>query len=192
MDNTEINALYLESCDVVMPFLRLEGPHQQRDPNSEEGRESLRKGMDGLATVLSHSPSNWAARWMLGKAQQALNQHEEAYQSFLAAHRSVLTKHDVLRELGLECLQTKRFSQAVHFCHVAIEFDLDDTTLWPNMAVAQLFNGRLDEAEHWAKKALAKLPDDIPATTVLRIVGEVRAGTRGIPTDFNKLCRGEE
>jgi tetratricopeptide (TPR) repeat protein len=171
--------------------LRLEGS-QQSDPNSEQGKESLRKGMEGLKVIITNNPSNWPAHWMLGKAYQTLNQHEEAYKSFLAAHRNVLTKHDVLRELGLECLQTKRFSQAVHYCHVAIEFDLEDATLWPNMAVAMLFNNRLDEAEHWAKKALAKIPDDIPATTVLRIVGEIRAGTRGIPTDFDKLCRGEE
>lgn len=191
MNADELNALYQQSCDMVMPYLRLEGS-VQKDPNSEEGKEALRKGMEGLETILRHNPANWPGRWMLGKAQQALNQHENAYQSFLAAHRSVLTKHDVLRELGLECLQTKRFSQAVHYCHVAIEFDPEDATLWPNMAVAKLFNGNVDEAEQWAKKALAKIPDDVPASTVLRVITEIKAGTRGIPTDFDKMCRGEE
>lgn len=170
--------------------MRLEGA-VQKDPNSEEGKEALRVGMEGLETVLRYNPSNWPAYWMLGKAQQAQNRHEEAYQSFRLSHRNVLTNHDVLRELGLECLHTKRFSEAVHFCHVAIEFDPDDATLWPNMAVAKLFNSNLEEAEQWAKKAIAKMPDDIPANTVLRLIGEIKAGKRSIPTDFDKLCRGE-
>lgn len=174
-----------------MPYLRLEGA-KQNDPHSDDGKEAMRKGMQGLETVLQHHPENWSARWMLGKAQQAQNKHEEAYQSFRAAHKNVLSNRDVLRELSLECLHTKRFSEAVHYCHVAMEFDPDDSTLLPNMAVAKLFSGNVEDAERWAKKAIAKIPDDVPARAVMQLVNEIRAGKRNIPTDFNKLCKGEE
>jgi tetratricopeptide (TPR) repeat protein len=191
LNANELNALYTTSCDAIMPYLRLEGA-EQCDVDSEQGKESLRKGIEGLQTVLRFSPASWNAGWMLGKAQQALQQHEQAYQSFLTAHRNILTNQNVMRELALECLQTKRFTQAVHYCHVAMEFDPEDYSLWPNMAVAQLFNGKLDEAEQWANKALAKIPGDEPATTVLAIVADVRAGKRSIPTDFSLVQRGEQ
>lgn len=191
MNATELNDLYKTSCDLIMEYLHLEGAAQS-NVNSDQGREALKKGIEGLQTVLKHSPGSWNAGWMLGKAQQALQQHEQAYQSFLTAHRNILTNQNVMRELALECLQTKRFSQAVHYCHVAMEFDPDDYSLWPNMAVAQLFNGNILEAEQWANKALDKLPGDEPATTVLSIVGDIKAGKRTIPTDFTLLQRGEQ
>jgi Tfp pilus assembly protein PilF len=174
-----------------MPYIRLEGAIQS-DPDSDQGKQAIQKGIEGLEAVIRHTPSNWPAHWMLGKVRQAQNEHEEAYQSFLTAHRIVLTKHDVLRELGLECLHTKRFAQAVHYCHVAIEYDLEDTTLWPNMAVAKLFHGKLEEAERWANKALAKIPGDLPATMVLKRLAEIKAGTKNAPDDFDKWCRGEQ
>lgn len=191
MNATELNDLYKTSCDLIMPYLHLEGADQS-DVNSEAGRDALKKGIEGLQTILKFSPASWNAGWMLGKAQQALQQHEQAYQSFLKAHRSILTNQNVMRELALECLQTKRFSQAVHYCHVAMEFDPEDFSLWPNMAVAQLFNGNILEAEQWAKKALDKIPGDEPATIVLSLVGDIKAGKRTIPTDFTLLQRGEQ
>ena len=189
MNDSDRNALYLASCDAMMPYLRLEGEGDEvkKDPSSEEGQQVLNASILGLQTVLEHNPQNWAARWMLGKAQQALQLHEAAYESFLKAHRNIRTNEDVMRELALECLQTKRFSQAVHFCHVAIEFEPDDFTLWSNMAMSQLFNKNIDNAETWAKKTLEKIPDDEPASVVLKLIKEIRDGTREIPTDFSDL-----
>jgi len=182
----ELNALYQESCAIIMPYLRLEGA-EQSDP--VKGQAELQKGVDGLQIVLSFNPDNWPARWMLGKAKQAQGLHEESYAAFLTAHRNILTNQNVMRELALECLQTKRFKQAVHYCHVAMEFDPDDYSLWPNMAVAQLFNGSVDEAETWANKSLTKIPNDEPAINVLKIIGEIREGKRGVPTDFSLMER---
>ena len=181
MTPDELNTLYQESCAIIMPHIRLE-ESEQGDP--VQGQANLQKGVEGLETVLKFNPTNWPARWMLGKAKQALGLHEESYTAFLTAHRNVLTDQNVMRELALECLQTKRFKQAVHYCHVAMEFDPDDYSLWPNMAVAQLFNGSIDEAESWANKSLVKIPGDEPAMNVLKIISEIRAGKRGIPTDF--------
>lgn len=178
-----------------MPYIRLEGSggtSTRMTPAIDaelpgDAREALLKGVAGLETVLKFNPENWPARWMLGKAKQALGLHEESYAAFLTAHRNVLTNQNVMRELALECLQTKRFKQAVHYCHVAMEFDPEDYTLWPNMAVAQLFNGNIDEAETWAKKSLSKIPGDEIAITILKIIGEIREGKREIPTDFTLL-----
>lgn len=186
MNVEEINAIYQASCDKIIPYIRLEDSNQG-DPNSEEGKASLIEGIKGFETVISFSPANWSAHWMIGKAQQALQQHESAYNAFLKAYRNSLTDENVMRELAIECLQTKRFQQAVHYCYVAMEFALEDYTLWPNMAVAQMFNGNLEESESWAKKSLVRLPGDVVATNVLRIIAEIRDGKRPQPNDFSAL-----
>lgn len=188
MTNNEIKTLYQESCDLIEPYIRLEG-QKPGDINTPEGKEALRKGMEGLETVLLHIPDSWGSQWMLGKIHQIKGDHEAAYLSFLNSHRNILDNPSVLRELALECLHTKRFAQAVHFCHVAMQFDPDDYTLYPNMAVAQLFNGNIGEAEQWANKALAKIPNDEPAKNVLKITAEIKAGIRQMPTDFFDLER---
>lgn len=174
-----------------MPYIRLEGCEQQ-NPNSEQGKEAMQRGIEGLKTVLLHQPQSWPSLWMLGKAEQARGNHEESYNYFLQAHKTVLTEQNVLRELALECLHTKRFDQAAYYCQAAMEFDLNDYTLWTNMGLARLFQGKLDEAETWATKALEKLPDDEPAKSLLKIVGEVRAGKRPLPTDFETLEQEDE
>lgn len=186
MNSNEINELYLKSCDIIIPYIRLEG-HRSEQVDFSNKEEILNKGLEGLETVLKFSPSNWSARWMIGKIKQALGLHEEAYSEFLVAHRGVLTNENVMRELALECLYTKRFKQAVHYCYVAIEFAPDDCSLFANMAVSQLFNGNLIEAESWAKKSLEKIPNDPPSNNILKIIEDVKKGNRLIPDDFTIL-----
>jgi len=149
---------------------------------------------------LEHCPNNWAARWILGKTLQALGKQEEAYQSFLRAHTTIVScksskesiNPSVLRELALECLHTKRFDLAVYYCQAALEFAPDDYTLLPNLATAKLFQGKIDDAERYAKKTLEKLPDDLPAKNVLRVIAQVRNGTIPIPTTFPIMVEGKE
>lgn len=186
MNLNEINELYKKSCDIILPYIRLEGRKSEQVDFAKK-EEILKEGLEGLETVLKFNPSNWSARWMIGKIKQVLGLHEEAYNAFLIAHRGVLTNENVMRELALECLQTKRFKQAVHYCHVAIEFAPDDYSLFANMAVSQLFNGNLIEAESWAKKSLEKIPNDPPSNNILKIIEDIKKGNRPIPDDFTLL-----
>lgn len=166
-----------------MQFIHLEGNSNQSDLNLPENRALLQTAMDGLNSIIEANPDNWAAKWMLGKSLQALSLHEEAYVLFLKAHRSNLTNQTILRELAFECLCTKRYSQAVYYCNSAIEFDIDDYSLWPNMAVALLFDGKLKEARKWIDKSVGKIPD----TSTMRVaewISEIEVGKCEIPTDF--------
>lgn len=76
---------------------------------------------------------------------------------------------------------------AVYYCHSAHEFNPLDYTIWANMAVAKLFQQKLDDAEHWANKCLQKLSNDEVSLCVLKFIEEIRAGARTIPTDFNEF-----
>jgi tetratricopeptide (TPR) repeat protein len=184
VNSDELNAIYKNSCDIIIPYIRLDGVKEVIDP--EKAEESLKKGIDGLQKVLEINPDNWSARWMLGKAMQALGFHERAYEEFLTAHKKVSDQH-IMRELALECLETNRFTQAVYYCHIAMEFDPNDYTLWSNMALAQLFKGDVDNAEKWANKSLEKIPGDLPALNILKIIADIKSGKRKIPSNFSAL-----
>lgn len=185
MTSQEINDLYLKSYDLVFPYLNLEG-HEKLDHNNEQGKESLKQGIEGFNLLLEHSPKNWAALWILGKIYQVMGDHEKSYKALLRSHHNILSEQNVMRELALECLYTKRFSDAVYYLNTAIKFDSEDTTLWSNMAICQLFNNNLKEARNWANKTLDKIEDSV-ATKVLFFLQEIESNKRSIPTDFGIL-----
>lgn len=185
MDINDINDVYRQSCDAVLPYIRLEGVDAK--PIDSIAEEVMQKGIEGFKSVTRFNPNNWAAYWMMGKTHQALNENEEAYQAFLLAHNIHLGEQNVLRELALQCLKTKRFDLAAFYSQGAQEFDPEDYTLWANMAVAKLFQQKLDDAETWANKALSRLPGDEPSLRVLQFVKEIRDGLREFPQDFDVL-----
>ena len=188
MNKEEIRSVYKKSSDLIIPHIKLENSQNEIVQTSKEEKvRILKEGIAGMETVIKHSPSNWPARWLIGKAKQSLELHEEAYQSFLAAHRIILTDQDVMRELALECLHTKRFKEAIYYCNSAIEFNAEDFTLWANMAISQLFNENIELAEKWAKKTLEKIPKDEPSINIMKIINEIKEGKRTIPTDFQTL-----
>lgn len=190
MTNQELTSLYETSCKKIMPHLILEGvpvKDQAKNPNSD----SLKEGISGLEKVLQYQPENWAALWMLGKAQQAIGDNENSYQSFLKSHKIVNSIGevgiDILRELTLQCLLTDRFEESIYYNNMAIKFEPNDYTLWANLAVCELLSGRLEESMNWVKKTLEKLPNDEPATNIKNILEEIRLGKRKIPKKFVEL-----
>jgi len=188
MNVDAINELYKKSCDLIVPYIRLEGnPKDAVKNDPATAWQALREGIKGLEEVVAFNNQNWAALWMIGKAYQALDENEKSYESFLAAHRVALTEGNILRELALQCLKTKRYDNAAYYCAGAQEFDPNDYTLWANMAVAKMFLNKLDEATDWANRCLAKLPEDGPSLTVLRLIKEIKEGTRQLPEDFDVL-----
>jgi len=187
MENT--NDVYRQCCDLVLPYLQLEDGPEKKLADQSLAVQNLRKGIEGFREIIKDNPQSWVSFWMMGKAHQALGEDEESYQAFLAAHKIKYVEANVMRELALECLRTKRYDLAVYYCQSAQEFDPDDHTLLANMAVARLFQNKLEEAENWANKCLKKLPNDEPSLNVLKLVKEIRSGTRTLPIDFNSLER---
>ena len=196
MNADELDTLFKISCNLLLPYLQIEGG-DKGDPGLSE--LSLKKGIEGLNLVLKAYPSNWNVRWMLGKAKQAQGLHEEAYSEFYIAHmdfkRSIfdgptelpVPTIDVMRELSLECLRTNRIKEAVYYCQMAIEFDPEDNSLWSNMAIAHLLNGNLKVAETWAAKSSKASPTDVPTANIMKIIEDVKSGKREMPTNFSAL-----
>lgn len=179
-DKESLNKIYQDSFTLVMPYLILEGQQRKKLDEAE-----MKRGMDGLFLVLAHANS-WPTHWVLGKCYQALGKHEESYQHFLASHQSALDEQDVMRELCLECLRTKRLNEAAYYAKAAHEFAPDDFSLWSNMAACYLFTNQLDEAEKWAEKTLEKI-DDPSAANILKIAKMVREGGEISLDDIDKI-----
>jgi tetratricopeptide (TPR) repeat protein len=86
---------YKRAIDLIEPHMRLAG----RKP-SDSGRRDAdwREGIGYLDAALRLVPNNWAAWWVRGKAQQALGDHEAAYESLRRAYAINSGHVDVGRE----------------------------------------------------------------------------------------------
>ena len=181
MNQLDLQTLFRKSCDLIFPFILLEDSKQEI--LTSEGKKALKEGIENFNKILLFDRKNWRAYWFLGKAQQALSLHEEAFNSFLNSHRIALDQEDALRELTLECLYTSRFKEAVYYCNTAIEFSPEDVSLWENMSVVHLFNCNLSEAEKWANKTL----NSQISQNVLKIIQEVKDGKKILPISIAEL-----
>ena len=186
------DSIYKKSCDLVLPYIRIDGKSEYEDKYDPDKAEScLNEAIKGFEEVINLDPENWSAFWFLGKSYQALKQDQKSYECFKTAHSLNLTHQDVMRELALQCLRTKRYDSAVYYCQAALEFSPKDFTLISNLAVSKMFQGQLEQATEIAEKCLSLLPNDEPSLEVLRIIKDIKDGKRNIPNDFDELERGE-
>jgi len=175
---------YKRGVDLIGPYMLLAG----RKASTPERRDlDLREGIGFIDRALRIAPNNWAAWWVRGKAQQALGDHEAAYDSFRHAHEINVGQTDVGRELVAECLETGRAAKAVQIAETLSRREPANAGLLANLAVAYLIDGRLDDANRAADAALALDGNDAITASVRRRIEEVRAGRRPQPTRLSDL-----
>jgi tetratricopeptide (TPR) repeat protein len=142
---------YKRAIALIHPHMRL---HGRIAPVDGRAAKDLREGVGYLDVVVGLKPDNWAASWVRGKAQQALNEHEAAYDSFRRAYEIDESNPDVGRELAAECLETGRASEAVRIAQALTARAPKDAGLLANLALAHLINGQLDEAARAARDGI--------------------------------------
>lgn len=193
LERSEFLSIYNKACDDIRPYIWLdEDSHKPLDASTTEGTAVLEGAIAALNKCYEEQLGNWPILWMIGKAQQALSRHEEAYNTFKKALEQNENQIDVLRETAIECLILGKPAEAVYHCGTAIEENPTEYTLWSNLSISLLLNNKLDQAEQWAKKTIAQLSNDPPALAVLRILPDLRSGKRQLPKDlpeFENVCR---
>ena len=174
------------------------GEKIERDPLDAASETKVREAVSLLKDVVRYNPHNWSAYWMLGKAYQLLDEHENQFEAFRSSQLIVRSLHpvpeayaDVLRELVLACLATNRLDYAIYYADTAIKFRPADATLWSNYAITLLLGGKLDNAETWARNAAVALPGDTVAVNVLALVDRIRAGQIEQPKTLQELMQCE-
>jgi len=158
---------YLAAVELIWPFLHL-GNRPSRQ--TFDGNEALRSGIGTLKAVYNENSSangKWAILWLMGKAYEALDEHENSYLAFQAASKLNSSNIEILRELAASCLKTGKNQEAILVARAAVKLASDNASLVANLAVALLVNNQLNDALRVAQEALALSPSDPRIKTLL-------------------------
>jgi tetratricopeptide (TPR) repeat protein len=176
-DEDDTGALYRRGVQLISPYLILtDAP--AADPTTAKGKSDLLEGIDLLAKVVKADPDNWAARWVIGKAQQALRNHRAAYESFREAYVRKSDHPDVGRELVIEAICIGETKEAVATAQQLARAHPDNAGLAANAGLALLADGNLTEAKATTELALKMAPQDPVTKALLGEIVAVQAGRR--------------
>lgn len=149
------------------------------------GKKQLKKAITLLSRCLEIWRDSWAAMWGIGKAHQALGQHNAALGWFERALKIETNNSDIYREASLEAMSLGDAERALTYSEKAYDLTPDKPGLLANMALALLLNKRGDEALKAAKKACECDPDDQINTRVHELVHDVVNGKQVYPDRFD-------
>ncbi|WP_417389289.1 tetratricopeptide repeat protein [Gimesia sp.] len=176
----EHDRLYREGLELINPYIFITGrDHQPAD--TEAARDDLARGKEFFRQALEIDPGNGAAWWIIGKAEQVLEDAEAACKAFRNAYQLIQDNPDVAREYMFECLKLGRTKQAIAAARHARTLRPEDMGLAANLALALLIGGELEEAAEVIEVAVAGAPDDPINVHLRQRIAEVRAGKQPQP-----------
>jgi tetratricopeptide (TPR) repeat protein len=146
------------------------------DPTTPQGRSDLHEGIGLLTKVVRANPNNWAAEWLIGKAQQALRNHRAAYEALKQSYATKSDNPNVGRELIIEAICIGETNEAVATARQLSRAHPDDAGLAANAGLALLANGNVKEAKETTERALKMEPTDNVTRALLNEIAAVQAG----------------
>jgi tetratricopeptide (TPR) repeat protein len=186
----EHDAVYKKGYDLIYPHL-IFGFWIVARLTTIADQEEVLEGIESLNRALELRPDNWPALWWRGKAYQALQEHESAYESFLALHVVDPKQPDVGSELCFECLMLDRNAEALEVADATWRSKPEDACCLANLAAAQLLNGEIDKAVQNIGDALGLDPiiedPDYIFRKLQTTFKEVQSGLRPRPQRFDDL-----
>ena len=183
---TRYEALMKRAWLLMKDIIHLAGAKTTR-PLGWFGKWNLQKAEKCLTKALQIQPNSWSALWLRGKIFQRRGEYTEALEQFRRAHELNPEQPDVVREAGLTAMDLGDAEAGVYFCERAVALKPDDSGLFANLALAQLFAGQRKKALASAQKAVQRNPDDGISRQVLTVIEEVRAGKRTAPKTLRDL-----
>ena len=184
--DAEHNRYYKEASNLVMPYLKLVNA-SEKPANTPGAQGELRRGIALYEAVIKYAPRNWSAYWLMGKAHQALGEHEAACDALGNAFAIERRNVDVAREYMLECLDLGRHAEAVSAGEHAVSVKPRDAGLLANLALAYLMAGRNTEALSKVEESLSIDPSDKITASLKRVIREIIDGKRPQPKTVNEL-----
>jgi tetratricopeptide (TPR) repeat protein len=184
----EHNRYFTEGADLIQPYLRLLGAPDRKAP-SGKARHRLERGIDLLNAVVTYNPTNWSAYWLMGKAYQALDESQKAYDAFGKSYAIQKENPDVAREYMFECLELGKVDEAVPIAEHALSLRPTDGGLHANLAIAYTLAGRIADAQSAIDKALRIAPSDKISLGISRRIQQIADGKRPQPRNIRELER---
>jgi len=141
----------------------------------------------GLLAEAARRKADFPTLFMLGKAEQRLQNWEAARAAFHAAHELDPDQVDGCRELCHVYLELGLGDRALPLARRAVELRPDDSGLQCNLAVALLLAGDIDAARATSSAALTRDPSDAVCQLVRQVIDDVDAGLRPRPRTLAQL-----
>jgi len=188
--NFEITDFSLEKHDeyyqkgfaCIDPYVQLHSRPVKR-PN----KDKIKEGIKYLNAVTKINPNNWAAFWLKGKAYQALEKSQSAYNEFKKAFNIEKENADVARELMIEALNLGKGEEGVEIGKHALSLKPNNPGLMGNLGLAYLIKGEIDNAEDITRQAISLEPQDEINKQILDIIREVKSGKKAQPRKYSDL-----
>jgi Tfp pilus assembly protein PilF len=175
---------YQRAVALIEPHMKL---HGRTATGGSKRQADLLNGIDHLKETLAQAPQNWRAWWVRGKAEQALGDHESAYESFRSARECNTVHVDVARELVAECLELGRTKEAVQVAEWLQTVAPTNAGIVANLALAYLIDAQLELAARTVVVALGFDPSDKISAAIKARIEDVRTGRRPQPTRLGEV-----
>lgn len=159
-------------------------PHK---PLSDSARQDLQKGIDCLNVSIKADRQLWPAHWFLGKAYQALDNHEQACQRFEDAFGIKSDEADICNELALEYMELERAPEAIKVLNKVRELMPKDAGITANLGLAFLLDDQMVNAKRIIADALKLDAQDKITKNLLAIVKEIEGGKRPQPHKLSDI-----
>ena len=174
-DAARLEALLGEANALLRPLL------SKRHPGFFE-RRRLKKAIALLEQVAAAVPGHGTSRWSLGMALRALGDQARALDELRLAYALCPELPGVGREYAGQCFIVGLADEGLEASRALHARFPDDVGLHSNLALALLLGGDLAEAQAVAESAQRREPDDAITRNLVRLIRDVRAGTRARPT----------
>ena len=173
------NLLFEQAIRLIEPWMAR--PGEASGSPGREGAARLRLGVANAERVIENRPDHAPSWWLLGKAHQALGEHEEALPAFQQAATLSPEQPDMLREVTLCHLATGDADRASRAARDALLLNAEDAGLHVNLALSHLIRGDVDAAAAAGSEAALLEPSEPSIRALIDLINEVRRGERPVP-----------
>jgi Tfp pilus assembly protein PilF len=180
------NDYYQEATALLKPYMFLQDVGS-RNSTTEEAQKDLNRSVELFVKALEIYPESWPSHWLLGKAYQALQQPEKAYESFKSAYSIMPDNPDVVNEYFMQTLEIGKTEEALNIAKEGAQRFPEHIGLVSNYALVLLLSQQVNEAYSEAENALRLDPRDSVTRNLLGLIKEVQSGKRQCPKSLNEL-----
>jgi tetratricopeptide (TPR) repeat protein len=178
-------ALFSRAVELVEGRLMMGGVRWSR--LDENGRRPLLEAVALLKQATERDTSAFPSWWMLGKVHQRLGDYERAHEAFGRALEADPNHVDGCREYVSSSLDVGRAQSALPVAERACSLRPGDVGLRANLALAQLFAGKAEDASRTIEDALRTDPQDAITKALAALIAAVRDGRRALPRTLAEL-----
>ena len=174
------NSLYESACSRINKLIILDGHRRKSLDRKVEAK--LKESVADFKKCLEFDPNNWQSMFMMAKAYQRLEDHENALMTLEQAMRIELQNHFITMEASLEAMHLGDMDKGLQYSEETLKRLPDDPAAMGNHAMNLLIAEKDDEALETINRAMKLQPKDVVNKNIKSIIEGVLSGNRKRPT----------